>query len=147
MAELEAQKRDNIPDTTQEVWFRLLKQQGWGKRKFDEQFQKVLTNPSYGAVKIDEFFNEKTSYSPEEVSRIVEQRINGMIKQGERILKDKEYGLKEYLRLENQFIKIAIANRLRLQQHNDKMEKYDEIIDRAIEIAKSEILGTENIKN
>ncbi|OGU84383.1 MAG: hypothetical protein A2W11_03755 [Ignavibacteria bacterium RBG_16_35_7] len=139
MAELEAQKRDNIPETTQEVWYRTFKNRNWDKTKFDIQFQKVLSKPSYGAVKIDEFFVEDQAYTMPEVERMIELRINSLTCQGERLLTDKEMNLQEYLNLKDDYIKLAVAKKLKFQQYNEQQEAYELIIDRSIEIAKSEL--------
>ncbi len=147
MAELEAHKRDNIPDTTQEVWFREFKRRDWNKIKFDAQFQKVLNNPSFGAVKIDEFFNEETTYSSEEVAKMTETRINNMIRQGEKILQDKEIDHEQYLNLNDDYIKLAVTHKLKFNQYNDKQEAYEKIIDKAVEFVKKEFFKENNAIN
>lgn len=140
MAELEAQKRDSIPETTQEVWYRTLKNRNWDKVKFDAQFQKVLNKPSYGAVKIDEFFTEDQTYTLPEVERMIEGRILSLTRQGEKLLTDKEMNRQEYLNLNDDYIKLAVAKKLKFQQFNEQYETYEAIIDRAIEIAKGELI-------
>jgi uncharacterized protein YaaR (DUF327 family) len=138
MAELEAQKRDNIPDTTQEVWYRTFKNRGWDKIKFDTQFQKVLNNPSYGAVKIDEFFTEQQIYTDVQVGKMIESRINDMIRKGEKLLGDKEIKtLPEYYGITNEYIKIAVAKKLVFTNYTVKQELIEEIIDKVMEEIKN----------
>lgn len=136
MAELEAQKRDNIPETTQEVWFRTFKNRNWNKAKFDIQFQKVLSKSSFGAVKIDDFFVEDQTYTMSEVERMIELRINSLVRQGEKLLTDKETNIQDYLNLNDDYIKLAVAKKLKFQQYNDQQEAYEKVINNAVEIAK-----------
>lgn len=140
MAELEAQKRDNIPETTQEVWFRTFKNRNWDKTKFDIQFEKVLNKPSYGAVKIDEFFSEDHTYTLTEVERMIQIRIESLIRQGEKLLTDKEMNLQGYLNLKNDYLKLVVSKKIKFQQYNDQQEAYEEIISNAVEIAKENFL-------
>jgi hypothetical protein len=42
--------------------------------------------------------------------------------------------------LNDDYIKLAVAKKLKFQQYNEQFETYEAIIDRAIEIAKSELI-------
>lgn len=147
IALLEAQKRDKIPDETILAWFQTFKSNNWTKEKFDKQFDKVLKSPSYGAVKIDEFLNEEIKYSPEDFGRQIERWKNDMIRKGEKLLGDKETKTKaEYLNLNDDYIKLAVSKRIQLEYYNERQDAMDEIINKAIQLAR-EIINNEENKN
>lgn len=137
---LKTVKRDDLPDEVIRGWFKVFKDRGWDKPTFDKSYQKVMTNKTFGAVKIDEFLNQEDeqTYSASEVSKIVERQINNMIRQGEKLLQDREIkSLVEYCGLDNNYMKIAVAHRLRIQKESDKYELYEKIIDEAVEYVKT----------
>lgn len=129
MAELQSQKRDDIPKETIIVWYKTFINKGWDKEKFDRQFDKVLTNPSYGAVKIDEFFNDEVLFTQERFILELNARINGMIQKAQRILRGKEIEIDLPAGIvELDDIKYEISRKVVTYYGTEKKNMIDEIV-------------------
>lgn len=130
MAELQAQKRDDIPKETMVVWFKTFTAKEWTKEKFDKQFEKVLANPSYGAVKIDEFFNEEIYYTQEQLRKEIESKVDSIIRKGNKILAGSQIELNILEpTIDMDAVKLSIAKRISVYYGDEQRNRFNEIID------------------
>lgn len=114
MGELIVKKRDNIPPPTVMAWYKDFKARGWDKKKFDEQFQKVIDNPTYGVVKIDDFLKEEKTYTEVELQSQISEKINSMIAEAEKLMR--RHGIEIEINFDvpvhKTHIKVTVAQKL-----------------------------------
>lgn len=132
IAELEAKKRDSIPVEVIHSWFNDFTARGWTKTIFDKQFQIVLDNRSFGAVKIDEFFQNIKPYTQEEINLMIEQKINSIIHQGELLLAGKEIEIELDICIDAKLLKLIIAKKIETYYRSEQSYLTDEIIGSAL---------------
>ena len=140
IAKLESAKRDNIPASTVEVWWEVLKD--WDEEKFNKQIDQILKTNTYGAVKIDDFLQDnEATYSDQEVNQRVTAQINKLTKQGEYLLSRVDTDnitLEDYRKLEPA-AKLHIAYKLKFEYQNEQRGKLDEIVNDALEIIREKL--------
>jgi len=140
MGELEAQKRDKISEETMHVWYRTFRMQNWTNEKFDKQFEIVLKNPSYGGVKIDEFFNEEVKYTEYEVNLKVKLAVDNLVKKGNYLLGNQiiEVTLPK-IEVDLEAIRVAAAKRVELYYRNETERVTLDVIDEVLEEVKKRL--------
>jgi len=126
---LQTVKRENFPDEVLRWWFRIFTDKGWSKNKFDEQFQKVVQNKTFGSVKIDDFFSDEILYTSEQVGNLVENRINIEIQKAKKLLEGREIEIDLPVEVDEKIIKYEIAKRIITYYRDEKETLIDEIID------------------
>lgn len=140
IGELIVMKRDNIPPPTVTMWYKHFKERlGWTKEKFDEQFEKVIKNTTFGVVKIDDFLREEKTYTEKEMNDFVTKKINSMITEAEKLMRRHgiEIELEFEVRVQTTAVKVMVANKiLRLLERAERdtnLSLIDECFDCACE--------------
>ena len=84
---IQAAKRDSIPQETMRIWFKEFIRLGWGKFKFDTQYEALMQTDIIGyAIKIDHWINATKNFTPEYKPVEVREKQMGGLK-----------GLREYI--------------------------------------------------
>ena len=84
---IQAAKRDSIPQETMRIWFTEFIRLGWGKFKFDTQYEALMQTDIIGyAIRIDHWINATKNFTPEYKPVEVREKQMGGLK-----------GLREYI--------------------------------------------------
>lgn len=79
IAEIEAGKRDSIPEKTIKIWFNEVRRRNWSKETLDERCIAVLSKKIYGSVQFNDFIEAEECYTRAEVKdearRMIAYRI------------------------------------------------------------------------
>lgn len=138
IGELIVKKRDNIPAPTVWAWYKDFKEKrGWTKEKFDEQFQKVMDNTTYGIIKIDDFLKEEKMYTEKEVENEVTNRVKNIISDANALLRHykTEIELEFDVPVPTTKLKVAVAQKLLPLLQRAERETNLSIIDESFDIA------------
>jgi hypothetical protein len=147
MQVLEAQKRDKIPTETLMAWFNTLKSNSWTNEKLSKQVDVMLKSVTYGAVKIDDFFTVNEKFTAEETEIKIRQRIDGLIREGSRLLQGKEIEVDLLpISINVEAVNLAIAKRLKVYYNEETDFETKEIIDQTI-IEVAERMGYKKIEH
>ena len=92
--QLEAAKRDNIPEVTMRQWFLEFIRLGWTKSMVEKQYRALIKTPKYGAIDFSEWITSTEVFTRDETNLKVVQQISSMIQRGN-FLKDKKVELND----------------------------------------------------
>lgn len=117
--QIQALRRDKIPDETIWAWFREFLRLGWKQADFDRALQNVKSAKIYGAIDFRNFLEAEPLYTAAEVELKVRERVNQTIRRGEHILKNAKLeinikGSLETTENDLEAIRAAIMSRVRV---------------------------------
>ena len=109
---VEAAKREKIPQETARVWFIEFIKRGWNKAMLMERYNALLSTKIYGIEKLEfaDWVNAVQVYAVDEVNNMVKNKIESIIAKG-KYLKDKKI---ELTAEEKQAVDLAVAKEIEL---------------------------------
>lgn len=87
IARLQALRRDNIPRETLVVWYQEILKLGWNKEAFLERVEAVKRVKIYKAIDFTHFLEAEKLYTEMELNKIVQDRIDAIVRKGIKIIK------------------------------------------------------------
>lgn len=117
---IEAGKREKIPQETGRIWFIEFVKRGWTKRMLQTRYEALISTKIFGVEKLDfaDWVNAVPVMGMDEVNLLVKQRIDAIIQRG-KYLKDKEVVLTE---ADKQAVDLVLAKEMELGYYNKKNE-------------------------
>lgn len=129
IANLEAAKRDKIPEETLRVWFMEFIRMGWTKAKFLTRLNALMTWKTYGAVSITDWTDATEMFTREQMNLEIERIINNKIKEAEML---KAGGVLLTPEQET-YIRLLAAKKFLSDRDTERREKIEEGIQRETE--------------
>jgi hypothetical protein len=123
--QLEAAKRDDIPETTMRQWFIEFIKAGWTKEMVKQRYEGVLRSPKYGAIDFHEWVTAVPVYSEDETRLIIKQKIDAIIQRGKYLLANKEKFM-DLTDADKQAIDVALCKEVEFEIRNEKLDLIDE---------------------
>jgi hypothetical protein len=122
-ANLEAAKREKFPKETMRVWFIEFVKRGWTKKMLLKRYEALLAKPIFGKENLEfaDWVNAVPVYAEDEMSSIVNRRVDAIIQKGQ-FLKDKKVKLTAE---DKQAIEAAIAMEIAFKYSNNRYELLD----------------------
>jgi len=90
--QLEAAKRDDIPETTMRQWFLEFVRLNWTEKMVETRYKALIKAKKYGAIDFNDWVESVEVFGLDEVNLMVKQRIESLIQRGN-YLKDKKIEL------------------------------------------------------
>ena len=123
--QIEAAKRDDIPEATMRQWFLEFIRMKWTKEMVKNRYDALIRNPKYGAVDVSDWVNAVQTFAEDEVRVMVKQRIEKIIQRGKYLLANKD----KFLTLtdeDKKAIDVGIAKEVEFELRNEKFRLIDE---------------------
>lgn len=133
MAKIETAKRDNIPPETLRIWFNEFIRRGVKVNQFKIMVNAVLTINTFGAVKINDFFNQEELFTRTQMNLEIDRIINRKRREAQEM---KENGM-TIDEATQTFIEFSANQKFINQSKIDRQERIDDLIEqRTKEITK-----------
>jgi hypothetical protein len=127
--QLEAGKRDSLPQDTVRSWFITFLERGWTKAIVYQRYMAVKSSKKYGAVSIDDWFEAEETFTREEINIHVNRRINDLIKEGQKILWEIQECPEKLLNIDYEKVRMAASEQVKFHLQNKRyevIEQYEE---------------------
>lgn len=117
---LEAGKREKIPQETARVWFIEFIKRGWTKKMLQTRYEALMSQKIYGIDKLDfaDWVNAVPVYGQDEVWILVRNEIDKKIQRGN-FLKNQKIELTED---DKKAVELALTKEIELGYYRDKSE-------------------------
>lgn len=114
--QIEAAKREKIPQETARIWFLEFVRRRWTKEMLKRRYEALLSQKIYGVEKLDiaDWINAVEVYGKDELNVAVNRKIESILATG-RFLKDKP--IPELSAQDKLAIDVAVANEIKVN-HN-----------------------------
>lgn len=122
---VEANMREDIPETTMRSWFIEFIKAGWTQEMVNKRYEALIRNKKYGVIDFSSWVNAVPVYAEDEINRIVKQKIEALIERGNRLVRDIDK-LTEVTEEDKKAMELALLKQIQMEILNEKMRKIDE---------------------
>lgn len=138
--ELQAIRRDNIPQETLRMWFREFIRLGWTSHKFKDSVEAVKRTKIYGAIDFTSFLESEKLLNNFEVEWSIKDRIK---EEFEKLSKEAEQKIlllsKDNLNIDDKAIQYAVKKEMLWKLERDRRELFGRKMEEQRELWKQEI--------
>lgn len=142
--ELCVKKMININYLTIQGWYLEFLKAQWDTKRFNQRLEEMITIKTYGErIDVAMWFEAEALYTPQQVNTMIQSKINSMISQGDRLLKDQNIELELHAACVNlEAVKLAVARQVKLYYDSECEDRAKELFDEVL----PEVLERLNLK-